>query len=760
MALPFMAKKSAEDKVLKPKEKWQNEDFQAKVLTWTKDKYSYCKSARQSFERQWYINIAFYLGKQNVQLFNLNSGSNAGGTRLYVPNAPYWRNRPVINLIRPAIRTELAKLTAQKPSATVVPATNDEKDLYAAQAGEQIWEAVYRDKKLKDKFRVAMQWCLTTGNGFMKTYWDPNKYDKAGNQGDFSFDAITPFHLFFPDMLCQDIEEQPYIIHMSTRTVEWVKLHYPDIKCEPNVTEATDLLNDSFLNLVGASNTRNNAILIYEVWVKPGYVDFIPKGGMFTIIGENLVQFIDTGIPYMHQEYPFSHTTHIPASRFYGDSVINDLIPIQREYNRTRGQITESKNKMGHPQLIAAEGSVDATKITTEPGQVILYKLGFPKPEPMPLQQLPPYILQEVDRLRADFEDISGQHDISKGQTPPGVTAATAISFLQEQDETMLSATFQSIEQTYEKIGYQTLCLVKQYWDMPRIVKVVGTDGQFNAMVFKGADIGNNTDIRIESGSAMPTSKAARQALLMDLMSQGFIPPEKGLELMDVGGVQRLYDQVKTDNAQASRENMKMATVTQDMLSQYLMTFIKQPEMTDPLQGIMGSAPDPSAVADPNNPMPMDPSNIPLAQQDPSQQAQAESPFIDPQTGGPLVDGAGNPTEPPLIVPVNSWDNHQVHIEVHNNYRKSQEFENLPAETKALFEEHVQQHMMSMGVIPGQPMPSGGMMDSGSMQQQNSQDPNADPSTDVSAPDAMMQQAMGASPQDNSQPPTGGPTNG
>jgi hypothetical protein len=295
---------------------------------------------------------------------------------------------------------------------------------------------------------------------------------------------------------------------------------------------------------------------------------------------------------------------------------------------------------------------------------------------------------------------------------------------------------------------------------MPRIVKVVGTDGQFNAMVFKGADIGNNTDIRIESGSAMPTSKAARQALLMDLMSQGFIPPEKGLELMDVGGVQRLYDQVKTDNAQASRENMKMATVTQDMLSQYLMTFIKQPEMTDPLQGIMGSAPDPSAVADPNNPMPMDPSNIPLAQQDPSQQAQAESPFIDPQTGGPLVDGAGNPTEPPLIVPVNSWDNHQVHIEVHNNYRKSQEFENLPAETKALFEEHVQQHMMSMGVIPGQPMPSGGMMDSGSMQQQNSQDPNADPSTDVSAPDAMMQQAMGASPQDNSQPPTGGPTNG
>jgi hypothetical protein len=276
---------------------------------------------------------------------------------------------------------------------------------------------------------------------------------------------------------------------------------------------------------------------------------------------------------------------------------------------------------------------------------------------------------------------------------------------------------------------------------MPRTVKVVGTDGQFNAMVFKGADIGSNTDIRIESGSAMPTSKAARQAFIMDLMSQGFIPPEKGLELIDMGGVQRLYDQIKTDNAQASRENMKMAAVTQDMLSQYLMTFIKQPEPVDPMQQIMGSmGADPSMGSTDA----MDPST--MGMEDPQQQAVAESPFIDPNTGGPLVDGSGNPTEPPLIVPVNSWDNHAVHIEVHNNYRKTQEFENLSPETKSLFEEHVSQHMMAMGVIPGQPMPNGGMMDSGSMQSGSTseEDPNA-------VADPMMQQMMGGATEETSQ---------
>jgi len=641
----------------------KDKDFENRVIEWTKSNHQKCRTVRQQIERQWYINLAFYTWKQNVAVIPISSASSAAtGVRLYIPPAPYYRARPVINRIRPIIRTELAKLTAQKPTATIVPSTGEDRDLAAAQAGEQIWDSVYRDKKIKSIFGRTMLWTLTTGNGFMKTYWDPNKPDCEGNPGDFCYENITPFHIFVPDMLCQDLEDQPYVIHVQTKSLEWVKSNYPDLKAQPNVMEANDILNDSFLQLVGAGDYRKNAILCYEVWVKPGQIDFMQNGGMFTIIGENLVQFVE-GNPYLHQQYPFIKFEHIPTGRFYADSVIGDLIPIQREYNRTRGQLIESKNRMAHPQLMAAEGAVDASKINTEPGQVILYKLGFPPPEPLPLQSIPEYVLLEIDRLLQDFEDISGQHQVSKGQVPPGVTAATAISFLQEQDESMLSTTFQSIEEGFEKIGYQTLCYVKQYWDTPRTVKVVGRDNQFNVIAFQGTDLRDNTDIRIEAGSALPTSKSAKQALLMDLMSQGFIPPEKGLELMDVGGVQRLYEEVQIDSAQAVRENMKMSAVTDQDMQIYLQTFMG----TDPATG--------AAI------------------------------MVDPNTGQPLVDGMGNPTAPPLIVPVNSFDNHQIHIQVHNNYRKGQEYENLPQRIKDLFEEHVNQHMMALGMIPGMPSP-------------------------------------------------------
>lgn len=698
------------------KSKLDDKEFQNRVIAWTKSTHQRCRSIRSQMERQWYINMAFYIGRQNVSVIPVSSANSAAaGVRLYVPPAPYYRARPVLNRIRPIIRNELAKLTAQKPTATIVPSTGEDEDLAAATAGEQIWESIYRGKKIDSIFRSTMLWALTTGNGFMKTYWNPDKKDKTGNAGDFCYENVTPFHIFVPDMLAEDIEDQPYVIHVQTKSPEFVRMNYPGVNASPNVMEASDILNDSFLQLVGAGDFRREAILCYEVWVKPGNVDFMPNGGMFTIIGDQVVQFVE-GNPYMHQEYPFVKFGHLPNGRFYCDSVINDLIPIQREYNRTRGQIMEAKNRMAHPQLIAAQGSVDAAKMTTEPGQVIQYKLGYPKPEPLPLQNLPAYVLQEIDRLLMDFEDISGQHQVSKGQAPAGVTAATAINFLQEQDESMLSTTFANIEKGYEKIGYQTLCYVKQYWDLPRMVKIAGKDGQFNVISFQGSDLRDNTDLRVEAGSALPTSRAAKQAFLMDLMGQGFIPPEKGLELLDVGGVQRLYDDIKVDSAQASRENMRMAAVTQEIMDAYAQTFLPPPP--DPMQqmqammsGMGGGMPqDPAMGGMPPQPgMPPMPPGMPgdpNAGMDPN--AGAPQGLVDPHSGEPLVDASGMPTQPPLIVPVNSFDNHQVHIQVHNTYRKSQQYETASPEIKALFEEHVNQHMMAMGVMPGAPAPMPG----------------------------------------------------
>ncbi len=629
-----------------------------KIVSWTRQQFTRIKNARVSTERQWYLNLAFYFGRQNVVPMKPQTyGGSVLSTKLYVPPAPYYRSRPVINRIRPTIRTELAQLTSNKPNASVVPASAEDRDMYAAMAGEQIWESLYVEHKIKSVIRRACWWTLLTGTGFIKTYWDKmagpvemmeNELGEVAKvpQGDIKFIHETPFHILCPDFREEEVENQPFLMHAQVRSADYVRMHFRQAldgsEVNPYTADANDLFEESFLNIMGAqtlSNQQNNC-LILEVWVKPGQLPMFPEGAFFTLVGDKLVQGFK-GWPYLHGKYPFAKLDHIPSGKFYASSVIEDLIPLQKEFNRTRGQIIENKNRMAKIQLLAPRGSVDASKITSEPGQVIFYTPGFEPPQPMPLQPLPGYVADELDRILVDWNDISGQHEVTQGSTPPGVTAATAISFLQERDESKLSATFDSLEEGIEKTAQMALSYVHQFWTEERTVKVTGPDGSFDAIAFKGSDLQGNTDIRVEAGSALPVSKAAKQALIMDMMKMGFIEPRKGLEVMDMGGINKLYDQIQVDQRQAQRENLRMSKVTADMMQQY------------------------------------NQQNMMLLQQDPT--------AFDMQL-------------PPLIVPVNTWDNHKLHIEYHNNFRKSQSFEQLPEEIKALFEAHVNQHIQAMGI--------------------------------------------------------------
>lgn len=652
-----------------------------RLISWAMEKYEQAKSDRWKNERQWYLNMAFYFGQQNVA-FKGGVNEVSRDFKLYTPPAPYYRSRPVINQIRPRIRTEMAKLTAQKPSAFIVPASSDDRDMYAANAGEQIWESLYRQKNIHSVLRRAVFWASITGNGFIKTYWDEDSLDVVSDQyGDICYTPETPFHVFVPDLKEEELEFQPFTICASMRSQEQLENMYGR---PVNTSTKGGVLDESFLNIMGVQKMdKAKEVLVLEVWVKPGQTKMLPQGGMFTIAGGEIISPVTQGWPYEHGKYPYAHIGHIPSGKFYRDSIITDLIPLQREYNRTRGQIIEAKNRMAKPQLSAEIGSIDPSKMTSEPGQIIMYRPGFQPPTPIPLQPIPNYVLDELTRIKEDMDEISGQHEVSRGQVPPGVTAATAISYLQEQDDSKLSATFDSVEEAMEKVAQLTLTYVHQYWDTPRKVKVTGQDGSFDVMAFEGSELGGNTDIRIEAGSALPTSKAAKQAFIMDLMKMGFIDPNKGLEVMEIGGINKIYEQVQVDVRQAQRENLKMAQATPELLQQ---NYVEQ------VQKFLSS---------------------PMGQEAVENQMLMEGP------DGKIIDASptlqGMPPQPvdiPLLVPVNTWDDHRLHIERHNTYRKTQAFENLDDSAKALFDEHVKGHVAAimegaMGAIPPEMLEAG-----------------------------------------------------
>jgi hypothetical protein len=138
------------------------------------------------------------------------------------------------------------------------------------------------------------------------------------------------------------------------------------------------------------------------------------------------------------------------------------------------------------------------------------------------------------------------------------------------------------------------------------------------------------------------------------MMTNGFMDPMMGMELMEMPTLGKALDELQLDKRQAQRENMKMADAPVELLAMLL----------NPAPG-------------PNNEQPMQIQN--------------------PMTGQTQVmNGDGTPFQPKPPVAVNSWDNHEAHIQYHNDYRKTQEFELLDPLVKQGFELHVQMHQMAL----------------------------------------------------------------
>jgi len=634
---------------------WRETEEGKQLTGWIQNKFEKTRDARQKEERQWNINLAFYNGNQWIRPYS-NGTPNSG--LLGTPQSGSNRTRNTFNRIKPVVRTEMSKFIAQKPGASVIPATDEDDDILAAQAGAQAWESVSATAHLDEEYRNAIFWMVITGTGFIRTVWESDKIDSNNPDipGCIDYSSVKPYELFFADLNIKDLQKQPFIIHSYAKSTEWLQQKYEEVlkgASGTNVSQTTGKLNPSCKQSTieeasyaspktgGQDSKSYDSNLLTEIWIKPGFCPYLKQGGVITLIDDIVVGVVNDGLPYDHDEYPFVKFGHIETERFYHDSIITDLIDLQRDYNSLRSQIAESRKKMGKPQILAPKGAISASKMTNEIGLVIEYKMGMQPPTPMALQNLPQYILSEIDYILRDIEDISGQHEVSKGQTPPGVTAATAISYLQESDDAYQLPSFKNVEAGFGRVAKQTLMLLVQYWTVEHVIKVVGKEDAFSSELLSGADLKRGTDVRIEPGSSLPQSKAARQAFIMDLMTNNFVPPEEGLDMLEIGGTQKLMDILKNDKRQAQRENIKFKRITPDALIQYQMAF--------------------------------------------SQQVQGA---IDPDTGQEL--------KAPLIIPVHDYDNHEVHIMEHDRFRKTQEFEALPAEIQALVQQHVQQHVQMM----------------------------------------------------------------
>lgn len=536
---------------------------------------------RKSFDLIWQINMNFLMGNQYCNV-------GYGGKLEESDRQYFWQEREVFNHIAPIYDVRYAKLSKIKPDINIIPVTNDERDKQSAKLSKKIYNSVKSKLDLDEKINQAIKWSEVCGTSFYKVEWNSSlgqvvANDEKGNKiksGDVDISVVSPFEIYPDSSICEEIEDCQSIIHAKAYTISQIKNIYGvDVQGGKVNTFALDnvSLGVGGLGFNGTApkiveDIKEDSAVVIEKYCKP--TSEYPEGRLIIVAGETLVY--DGVLPYKcgdgnERDFPFIKQTSISQPGcFWGTSVIERLIPVQRAFNAVKNRKHEFINRLSLGVLSVEDGSVDLDNLEDEglcPGKVLVYRQGASEPKYLQSEALPNGIESEEQQLLDEFSTISGVNDLLSGENLTRQISGVALELLISQDETRLNASISSINASQKLIAKKILKLYKQFATIPRLAKVCGENGQIEMFYFTSSDISSD-DIELESTNDGLQTLAQRRELIFQLLDNGILNDEnnqlsnkmkcKILEMLGMGIWENAQDISELHIKKADGENLKM----------------------------------------------------------------------------------------------------------------------------------------------------------------------------------------------------------
>jgi hypothetical protein len=509
---------------------------------------------RKHIERAALLGTAFLLDQQYVDFLGTH-----GGSKLIQQAHKRGRVRTVEQIIEPAYRGEMARLLRNRPVGVTIPDGDDPEDFESAEAGDKLLEHVYRTYKKEGTTEQAVSWQIVAGTSLEGVSWDPAALDPDGEQGAFVFRALSPFEFGVPHVRKESLQEQPYIMVTKAYELDEIEDRWSR-RVRPDKAGSYGSLDDRLSAIISGGSTsgkqeHTESAIVKEVWVKPQPI--APEGLVIITSGETILD-AQPFPGWARSTYPFAKYIYIPIpGSFWGKSLLQALIPLQRRHNRAASIIIEQQNMLSQMAISAPRGT-NVKQILGGRGTVFESPPGAQQApasiQPPPIGDIP---FRELEHTRQAVRDIAYQHEVSKGYTPPNVRSGTAISLLKEVDDSAATIPLAHIERAQEIISNHILHIVRAHWDAPRQIKVISQENELERVSFvSGEDVGGQ--YAVQAGSAWPFTRAEKQGMVLQLHERQLLSPEETLKYVDMGstaaGVRRDRE---IDYRHARRENQK-----------------------------------------------------------------------------------------------------------------------------------------------------------------------------------------------------------
>lgn len=512
-----------------------------------------------------------------------------------------WMPGPRDSEIYPTLSSLIAWMTDNNTMVDCIPAADPHSDYYnyASNIANDLTNILYTNWQVEDYIaqEKMMLWdAVMYGVGIFKCIWDG---DKDGGKGNAMMLRVDPWS-FYVDPDATSLDDMEYCCEVRRMSYDEYERRYPkaagvepsgsptlpfDEKPNQNgqaqsqggqpYANAGQLPTSGTYGSLGASGVGNfgrptsapnyrskeGTVVVYEFWCRENeewtddYSD-IPKADrpepethvasrwrVLVMCQGKIVMDEYADDLWSHASHPYERFVFDDIGEFYGIALVDHLAYPQIYINRLLTMVQFNAELIGNPIFIEPANSGTArTPIINKPGSrlQVTGAAGMANPPAwLNPPQMPPFIMDLVNFWIMRIENTSGLSAITKGGAPAQRNAEGVIQSVQEAAFVRIRSALQNLEKTLERAAYKVADLIIDNFNEPRIMAIVGPDGNKTALALfakhfwtPGRDGSEPLKYMIQcrAGASLPTSRQARIAEADKLYAMGTIDDQALLE--------------------------------------------------------------------------------------------------------------------------------------------------------------------------------------------------------------------------------------
>jgi hypothetical protein len=535
------------------------------------EQLEWSKQHRTEFERQWLT---------NGQILDNASGSVPSNTTLsYNSAAEFSRGEDDggnielgINYAFKFTRFTHSQLSANPPSIVASPTSADPKDKRSADAADRIARHIRRDKNLQEVVDQASLKMLKKSIGWVKVFWNPDKGDI------YDFNEETREVLMEGDLdiyspATEDVWMDPDATRWEEVKYTWERIRLSEEEAKFRFPDSVELIDKNIQRqtnrkVAGLSDTQTKSKYAPRIEIYEYYEKGLPINGnvglrAYTLEDGELLEPA-TKNPHYQARLPLKAFTYIDQEEsLYSKSVIDYVAPLQDNLNRLDSTVLANLEAHAVVRMVLpADAEIEDDAITNSAWDYIKIKGSGQSPHFVNAPQIMPDIWRHRESLVTGIQDLFGINDSMLGiqkREQSAVSQQTSI----ESGSAIHRRLFVKYAQFVEAIYKDCLGLVKDNWDEPRTVLVLGKEKAFLAAEFKGADIAGGFDLVVEHGTSLPIDPNTRREFILlntPMFKAAGVTDKELLKLMKLDDVGGAFDRIELagDRQKEIFEEMEM----------------------------------------------------------------------------------------------------------------------------------------------------------------------------------------------------------